>query len=88
MAREEVELLENLDLAKLTIADLSGLKNSVLRQALSSALQSIFLGAGAEHTNHWKFTSHAKALLVDVIIPEIPVLTGSGSRPLTRPSQD
>jgi hypothetical protein len=88
MARREIALLENIDLAKLTIADLSSVKNGVLRQALFSALQSLVVDTAAEHTNHWKFTSHGKALLADLILPELPALGGSAQRSLTRQSQD
>lgn len=60
----EIEKLEGLDLSKITLAELARLKNSVLRQALISALEAASTPAGAEHTNHWKFTSHGKAMVL------------------------
>ena len=71
MEKEDLELLETFDPTKLTIADLGKLKNSVLRQAVFSALQSAANVAGADHTNHWAFSSHAKSMLIDVGNPEI-----------------
>jgi len=69
MERKDIEILEAFDPAKLTLEDLSQLKNSVLREALSSALQSL-IASGAQHTNHWAFGSHMAAMLRDAVFPK------------------
>lgn len=61
MASEELEALESLDLGSLTLADVASLKNPTLRRAIITALES-GLDAGATHTNHWAFQSHAQAV--------------------------
>jgi hypothetical protein len=71
MEKIDLELLETFDPMKLTIADLGKLNNSVLRQAVFAALQSAVNVTGADHTNHWAFSSHAKSIQIDSGDPEI-----------------
>jgi hypothetical protein len=75
MARE-IDKLEGFDLSKVSVADLASMKNNVLKQALIAALESSVVEAAAEHTNHWAFTSHGKALLLsDAVLPSLPSRT-------------
>lgn len=64
MAEEDLARLESMDLAKITLADVAGMKNDVLRKALISAIQNVAADGGT-HTNHWAFQSHAQAMLLD-----------------------
>lgn len=59
MLPRELEELESFDLTTLSISDLAGLKNDVLRRSLIAALEA---SAGPIHTNHWAFQSHLMAM--------------------------
>ena len=77
MDPRDLEILQGFDPANLTIADLRQVKNTVLRQALFSAVQSLVsdhLKVGAEHSNHWAHTNHGKSIFLDVVFPEVPTI--------------
>jgi hypothetical protein len=61
MTEAELRALNELDLSKLTIADLRGVRNVQVRMALSAALTATLVADEPEHTSHGQHTSHLKS---------------------------
>jgi hypothetical protein len=69
--KDAIQSLDEIDLEKLTIAEIRALKNPVLRRVLFEAISVIT--AKPEHTSHGSHTSHLKDLPSDIRFGEAVV---------------
>jgi hypothetical protein len=64
MANDEIRKLEQLDLSKISLADLKDVKNPVMRNALLQMIGAVDIAVTRpEHTSHGSHTSHLKSQL-------------------------
>jgi hypothetical protein len=65
---KNVQDLDSIDLMKITVGEITAMKDSVLQRAIVAALRdSIAAADGASHTNHWAFGSHMKSVALEAI---------------------
>jgi hypothetical protein len=65
MANDELKKLENIDLTKISLAELKSLKNTVMRNALLQMIGAVDMTVQSPtHTSHGAHTSHLKSVVL------------------------
>ncbi len=77
MSNDEIRKLEELDLSKISLADLKSLKSPVMRRALLQMIGAVDVTTiQKEHTSHGSHTSHMKSEVLPVDFNVNPIVGG------------